>query len=53
MLHNLDQEDSSVEAEVALVNMFVNDQNKKKAFKYVICIEHEKLKMNIIQLFLK
>ena len=30
---NLDQEDSSVEAEVALVYMFVNEKNKKKAFQ--------------------
>ena len=30
---NLDQEDSSVEAEVALVRMFVNDLSKKKAFQ--------------------
>ena len=30
---NLDQEDSAVEAEVALVNMFVNEKNKKQAFK--------------------
>ena len=30
---NLDQEDSAVEAEVALVNMFVNEKNKKKAFQ--------------------
>ena len=30
---NLDQEDSSVEAEVALVYMFVNEQNKKQAFQ--------------------
>ena len=30
---NLDKEDSSVEAEVALVYMFVNNQNKKKAFQ--------------------
>ena len=30
---NLDKEDSSVEAEVALVYMFVNDHNKKKAFQ--------------------
>ena len=34
-VNNLDQEDSSAEAEVALVNMFINDQNKKKA--YQIC----------------
>ena len=26
---NLDEEDSSVEAEVALVNMFINDKNKQ------------------------
>ena len=32
---NLDQEDSSVEAEVALVYMFVNEKNKKNA--YQIC----------------
>jgi acetolactate synthase, small subunit len=30
---NLDQEDSSVEAEVALVNMLIDEQNKKKAFQ--------------------
>ena len=30
---NLDQEDSAVEAEVALVNMFVNEKNKKQAFQ--------------------
>ena len=30
---NLDQEDSSVEAEVALVNMFVDSKNKKQAFQ--------------------
>ena len=30
---NLDEEDSSVEAEVALVYMFVNNENKKKAFQ--------------------
>ena len=30
---NLDKEDSSVEAEVALVYMFVNDKNKKQAFQ--------------------
>ena len=30
---NLDQEDSSVEAEVALVYMFVTEQNKKNAFQ--------------------
>lgn len=30
---NLDQEDSAVEAEVALVYMFVNEKNKKKAFQ--------------------
>ena len=30
---NLDKEDSSVEAEVALVNMFINEQNKKEAFQ--------------------
>lgn len=30
---NLDQEDVSVEAEVALVYMFVNEKNKKKAFQ--------------------
>ena len=30
---NLDEEGSSVEAEVALVYMFVNDENKKKAFQ--------------------
>ena len=30
---NLDEEDSSVEAEVALVHMFVNSENKKKAFQ--------------------
>ena len=30
---NLDQEDSAVEAEVALVNMFINEKNKKKAFQ--------------------
>ena len=34
-VNNLDQEDSSAEAEVALVNMFINDQNKKKV--YQIC----------------
>ena len=46
---NLDKEDSSVEAEVALVFMHVDDKSKKKLFKYVIYIELEKLKMNIIQ----
>ena len=30
---NLDQEDSAVEAEVALVHMFVNEKNKKQAFQ--------------------
>ena len=30
---NLDKEDSSVEAEVALVNMFINEKNKKEAFQ--------------------
>ena len=30
---NLDQEDSSVEAEVALVYMYVTDKNKKNAFQ--------------------
>ena len=30
---NLDKEDSSVEAEVALVNMFINEKNKKDAFQ--------------------
>jgi len=30
---NLDQEDGSVEAEVALVHMFVNEDNKKNAFQ--------------------
>ena len=30
---NLDQEDSSVEAEVALVYMFVDSENKKQAFQ--------------------
>tara|TARA_Y100001970_G_C14141873_1_gene807586 strand:+ start:261 stop:803 length:543 start_codon:yes stop_codon:yes gene_type:complete len=30
---NLDQEDSSVEAEVALVHMYVDENNKKKAFQ--------------------
>ena len=30
---NLDRENSSVEAEVALVYMFVNEDNKKKAFQ--------------------
>ena len=30
---NLDQEDSAVEAEVALVNMFINEKNKKQAFQ--------------------
>ena len=30
---NLDQEDSAVEAEVALINMFVNEKNKKQAFQ--------------------
>ena len=30
---NLDQEDSAVEAEVALVNMLINEKNKKKAFQ--------------------
>ena len=30
---NLDQEDSAAEAEVALVNMFVNEKNKKQAFQ--------------------
>ena len=30
---NLDQEDSAVEAEVALVHMFINEKNKKQAFQ--------------------
>ena len=30
---NLDKEDSSVEAEVALIHMFLDDSNKKKAFQ--------------------
>ena len=30
---NLDQEDSAVEAEVALVNILVNKQNKKQSFQ--------------------
>lgn len=30
---NLDNEDSSVEAEVALIYMYVNEKNKKKAFQ--------------------
>ena len=30
---NLDKEDSSVEAEVALVNIFINEKNKKDSFQ--------------------
>ena len=30
---NLDQEDSAVEAEVALIYMFINEKNKKEAFQ--------------------
>ena len=30
---NLDKEDSAVEAEVALVHMFINEKNKKQAFQ--------------------
>ena len=45
---NLDEEGSSVEAEVALVNIDLNETNKKKYMKYVTFTEQEKLKMKII-----
>ena len=50
---NLDQEGDSVEAEVALVYIYISENNKKKFIKFVIFIEQEKLKMKIIQQFLK
>ena len=46
---NLDNENSSVEAEVALVYFFVTNENKKNLFRYATYIEQEKLKMKIIQ----
>ena len=50
---NLDQEGSSVEAEVALVYIYILESNKKKFINSVIFIEHVKLKMKIILQFLK
>ena len=45
---NLDEEGSAVEAEVALVNIDLNEGNKKKFMKCVIFIEQEELKMRTI-----
>ena len=50
---NLDQEGSSVEAEVALVYIIFQIQIKRKFISFVIYTELEKLKMKIIPQFLK